>query len=409
MSSLLLDLSMTGHGLGSSSSGDPLPAFSLDARGSSVSFAPGISVVRKASSPVSCPAPKVLPALGMAPSLPDKSPAPSVIMVEAQPPAEPPPPAFLPLMDLSLLPSPVTPAGLFMHMLVHDGPASLSSPFDHLNVGQDVTAPALLHYSFLGPPSFGGVNRVVTCPRVLGFHGDGWSYACINLTVMATLASLGRLIDGGANVCITGDIDSLFDVVEIPPLPISVAVEGDLLIDNCCTARSRTLLQLDDGSIDWQDCYYCKNVVEKVISPQAIVDLSNVFQSWHQIGYWHGDSTFGCIRFDSHDGLLSMHMTLVLHDGLHYCPTDVYTVDSMPALRYTPVVWRVAGSESLPGLAPASGRSCSHERFIPVSKAKQVKSEVWLLCLGSPGVRQLDLLLGCVTGIPSEISSVPLP
>ncbi len=130
------------------------------------------------------------------------------------------------------------------------------------------------------------------------------------------------------------------------------------------------------------------------------MDSSNVFQSWHQTGYWHGDSTPGCIRFDSHNGLLIMCMTLVLHDGLHYYPTNVYSVDSMPALRYSPAVWRVASSKSLPGLAPVSGQSCLHEHFLPVSKAKQVKSEVWLLHLGSPGVRQLDLLPGCVTGIP---------
>ena len=78
---------------------------------------------------------------------------------------------------------------------------------------------------------------------------------------MSTAASSGRRIDGGANIYIIGDIDSLFDVVEIPPLPISVAVEGDLSINNCCTARGWTPLQLDDGSIYWQVCYYCKNAV----------------------------------------------------------------------------------------------------------------------------------------------------
>ncbi len=127
------------------------------------------------------------------------------------------------------------------------------------------------------------------------------------------------------------------------------------MIDNCCTARSRTPLQLDDGSIYWQVCYYCKNAVEAIISPQAIVDLSDVFQSWHLTGYWHGASTPGYIRFDSHNGLLSMRMTLVLHDGLHYCPTNVYTVDSMPALRYSPTVWKATGSVSSPGLTPESG------------------------------------------------------
>ncbi len=143
--------------------------------------------------------------------------------------------------------------------------------------------------------------------------------------------------------------------MEIPPLPISVAVEGNLLIDDCCTVRGRTPLQLDDGSIYWQVCYYCKNAVETIISPQAIVDSSDVFQSWHQTGYRHGASTPGYIRFDSHDGLLSMRMTLVLHDGLHYCPTNVYAMDSMPALCYSLTVWRATGSVSSPGLTPESG------------------------------------------------------
>jgi hypothetical protein len=54
---------------------------------------------------------------------------------------------------------------------------------------------------------------------------------------MATSATPGRLIDGGANICITGDLDGLFDVVVIPLLSISVAVEGDSSIDNCYSAR----------------------------------------------------------------------------------------------------------------------------------------------------------------------------
>jgi len=188
---------------------------------------------------------------------------------------------------------------------------------------------------------------------------------------MAKSATRGSLIDGGANICITGDLTSLFDVVAIPPLSISVAVEGDSSIDDCCTARSMTPLQLDDGSIYWQVCYFCKNVIETIISPQAIVELSDVFQSWHQTGYRNGVSTPGCIRFDSYDGLLTMSMSLVLHDGLHYCPTDVYAVDTLPTSRYLPAVQWVVGPESLLGLPRVPQKTRSHERFLPVSKAKQ--------------------------------------
>jgi hypothetical protein len=122
-----------------------------------------------------------------------------------------------------------------------------------------------------------------------------------------------------------------------------------------------TQLQLDDSSIYWQVCYFCTNAVETIISQQAIVDSSDVFQSWHQTGYRCGVSTPGCLRFDSHDGLLTMSMTLVLHDGLHYCycpmATDAYAVDTMPASRFSPAVRQVA----CPATLSVPGKSRSHE------------------------------------------------
>ncbi len=119
-----------------------------------------------------------------------------------------------------------------MHRLVHDGPLSPQSPFDKLTDGWDTMASVLLPDSPRGPRSFGSVHWVVTCPRVLGFQGGGRSYARINLTALATSAAPGCLIDGGANICITGDFDSLIDVVAIPHLSISVAVEGASSIDD---------------------------------------------------------------------------------------------------------------------------------------------------------------------------------
>ncbi len=166
-------------------------------------------------------------------------------------------------------------------MLVHDGPVSPQSHFDQFPDSWDTTSSALLHDSPRGPRPVGSVHRVTSNPRVFGFQGGGRSYARINLTALATSVTLGSLIDGGANICITGDLNSLFDVVAIPPLSISVAVEGASSIDDCYTARGMTPLQLDDGSIYWQVCYFCKNAVETIISPQAIVDSSDVFQSWH--------------------------------------------------------------------------------------------------------------------------------
>ncbi len=36
----------------------------------------------------------------------------------------------------------------------------------------------------------------------------------------------GKLIDGGSNVCVTGDITILLDVSDIDPIDISVALDG---------------------------------------------------------------------------------------------------------------------------------------------------------------------------------------
>ena len=73
------------------------------------------------------------------------------------------------------------------------------------------------------------------------------------------------------------------------------------------------------------------------------------------------------------------------------------------ASRFSPAVWRVA----CPAPLRVPGKSRSHERFIPASKAKQVESEVWLLRLGSSGVTQLDTLPGNTTGLPSVFEYHP--
>jgi hypothetical protein len=93
-------------------------------------------------------------------------------------------------------------------------------------------------------------------------------------------------MDGGANICVTGDLSSLVGVVGIPPMPITVAPAGNKTsMDSCCTKRGYHPLTLNNGSIYWQISFYCANVVETIISLQAVLTSSNVFTSWTQIGY----------------------------------------------------------------------------------------------------------------------------
>jgi hypothetical protein len=57
------------------------------------------------------------------------------------------------------------------------------------------------------------------------------------------------MIDGGSNVCVTGDLSSLLDVTDIQPITISIALEGDpASYDDCITKRGLLPLTLTDGT-----------------------------------------------------------------------------------------------------------------------------------------------------------------
>ena len=101
----------------------------------------------------------------------------------------------------------------------------------------------------------------------------------------------------------------LVEVVSIAPLPILVATKnGDISLDDCCTKRGLLPSTLADGTVYYQPCYYCKNAVETIISPQAILVASDVLIRWTQTG--HKDGSPGTICFDSDSGLYSIAMSL---------------------------------------------------------------------------------------------------
>ncbi len=212
------------------------------------------------------------------------------------------------------------PVGSLLDLLVHDSPSSSISNSLLVNDGRDATDDRSRSLQYEHPseaPPFSSITRMLACSRVLGFCQDSiMSYARIARTAGTPVGSSESLVDGGANICVTGNIALLSDVISIPPLPISVALHGESTMDDCCTARGWLPIQLDDGLVFWQQCYYSKNAVETIISPQAIVNSSNVFCSWQQTGYRDGDGTPGSIHFDSHDGCVSMQMTLQMKDGI---------------------------------------------------------------------------------------------
>jgi hypothetical protein len=227
----------------------------------------------------------------------------------------------------------------------------------------------------------GSVMRVVGLPRVCGLRGDEGSFDKVRRSSIP-LDRIGSpsLMDGGANICITGIFELLVDVENIPPIPISVATTStSVSLDDCCTKKGLIPLTLMDGSIYYQPCYYCKNATETIISPEAIVAASDILVHWTQEGH-RGDAP-GSIRFTSNSGLYSIMLQLEKCDGLFYCLTDIFMMDNNPTCPSSPTICRL----TIPTNAPHPDTPARRDRrYAPVTKGNLTESELWMLRLGSP-------------------------
>ena len=152
-----------------------------------------------------------------------------------------------------------------------------------LRTQNSVLWPCSLRNSPIFSSVMDSVTPVVGSPHLFGLRTDCSLYAQVKRTS-------ATLIDGGTNICLTSNLNLLLvDVDEIPPLPISVAINREEPhIDNSCTGRGYLLLNLSDGSTHWQLSFYCKNAVEMIISPQAILASSDLFALWTQTGFKDG-------------------------------------------------------------------------------------------------------------------------
>ncbi|KAL7550176.1 hypothetical protein ACHAWF_013416 [Thalassiosira exigua] len=148
-----------------------------------------------------------------------------------------------------------------------------------------------------------------------------------------------------------------------------------------------------------------------IISPQAILNSSDIFASWQQIGFKEGIP--GLLRFSSHDGLLTMSIRLDHVDGLYYCPTDAFTVDTESTVRpLRPRARRAKGRTAKhlarpPSPPPVAKQGNHPRRRKPTSRQKQLDAELWAARLGHCGERQLELLPGNADGIPASFEPHP--
>ncbi len=103
------------------------------------------------------------------------------------------------------------------------------------------------------PSITNSVTHVVCSPRVCGIHGN----ARLSITICKVSNTTNQMIDGGSNVCITGDLGSLLDVVDIKLITILDALEGSPTSYNDCTTKQGLLpLLLSNGTTYYQTCFY---------------------------------------------------------------------------------------------------------------------------------------------------------
>ncbi len=173
-------------------------------------------------------------------------------------------------------------------------------------------------------PSVASVSRVSNLPRVCGINSNDAT------SVKIAPHASGPLIDGGSNICVTGDYTLLVDCVNIPPVAISVDLEGGpASYDDTITKRGLLPLILSDGTMYFQPCYFCAYMVETIISPAAVLASSDQLYYWTQVGC-KDPATPGSLQFTSRDGRILLLFDLKFRGGLYYCTSGVYTFNINP-------------------------------------------------------------------------------
>jgi hypothetical protein len=189
-----------------------------------------------------------------------------------RPPAEPPPP----LINNN-------PSGSIINQLPfhHDGNTAMSLTGFPFDVASHAQAQSSFNEEPNVPSLTDSVIRITDRPWVFGLWLDGKS----SVRIQKWLKSL---MDSRANICVTGDLTPLVNIINIPPMPITVTTFGDgTSLNECCTKRGYIPLTLEDGTIYWHLCFYCANIT-KTIYPHRLSWYSNVFALWCKTGYKDG-------------------------------------------------------------------------------------------------------------------------
>jgi len=195
------------------------------------------------------------------------------------------------------------------------------------------------------------------------------------------------MADTGANVCITGDLSILVDVVDIDPIPLGVAVKSADTTASICTKKGFLPIPLMNGTYHYQPFLYNPHATDTILSPSHVMSSSTHITAWQQTG--SKDPTLpNTLSFSDNDGKPLLVLPLTTLNGLQYC---THTQPPSPQPVVTSILTYTA---STPPPATTSRRI--------------LDAELWAARLGFCSEWQLQQIPSHADGTPTKFYPHPL-
>ena len=218
-----------------------------------------------------------------------------------------------------------------------------------------------------------------------------------------TKPNRGELADSGANCSMTPNISALRNITKLRhPIIIGLAItdDGTKTSSSECTHIGDLPVVVDDGTTFTTKCFYNPHATDTIISPQAIIDESNEFVEWKQVGrkfgqpgqlhFVRGDDSKVTVTLHQRDGLYFINSeSIPIHHNSYHAPNfEQLSANKIDMSKQT----------STSKLKPRQPKRT--KKFNPTSKAKVLESETWYLRMGACSEDQLKALSDKAIGIP---------
>lgn len=225
--------------------------------------------------------------------------------------------------------------------------------------------------------------------------------------ILKLLEDVG-LIDPGANICMTHALALLHNVRRLrTPLAVGVALDNDSTPrQSVCTHVGELPLRLSDGNTHFQLCYYNPQATETFISPQAIVESSDVLAHWSMQGSSLPNQG-GSLRFESEDGHSTFEINLTRRNGLYYCSGDTFSPAPTPLGEVNSLRAHLHDLADLQPIVDNIAKATPRTPRPPTTKEQHLEHLLWSSRLAFPSDAQMDVITDHAEGLPSKFAPHP--